>query len=426
MGFISFKIASPCHIATDAASEATVRKFYSKLNITWSDTFIDNTLSAYVNDSNVVNDAYSLVSQVIDQINAVPRKWAHLDGALYPDGTFYPMPGNTLSAAENQVGWWGEEECDSSGEWLTDPTLITQFAARPLYNLTVCGENIYGEYPRSFEINVYTLATDSVPVHTETVVNDVGTDWVLSKVDVGDSQAVKWDKTLAVAITTCEKIELIVKKWNVTGRVVKISEFYSAITNEYTDNDVVSLRLLEESEIADGTLPVGNISCNEVDIKLQNVDNKFFWNNTASPIHTQLKVNRKIVAYLGIELADTSIHWETLGTFFSGDWDAEENDTTASTVARDRMELLRKSDYEVSELQENITLYALAELVLNDAKTKITDLRWNIDTDLQNFTIPYAWFTKQSYFKCIKTIAGACMGRAYMDRDDVLQIETDL
>jgi len=427
-GFISFlaPLSMTCHGITDDLAKATVRKMHSKLEITWSDSFIDNTLSASVNDSNVVNDAYSLISQVIDQVTAVPRQWAHLDGALYPDGTFYPMPGNILSAAENQVGWWGTEECDSSGEWVVDPTLITQFAARPLYSLIVCGENIYGEYPRSFEINVYTLAADVVPVHTETVTDDVGTGWALSKVDAGDAQAVKWDKTLTVDINSCEKIELIVKKWNVAGRVVKISEFYTAIVNEYDGDDIVSLRFLEESEIADGTLPVGNISCNEVDIKLQNVDNQFFWNNTASPIHTQLKVNRKIVAYLGIEKADTSIHWETLGTFFSGDWDAEENGTTASTTARDRMELLRKADYEVSELQEDITLYDLAELVLNDAKTKITDLQWNIDIDLQNFIIPYAWFPKQSYFKCIKSIVGACMGRAYMNRNDVLQIETDL
>lgn len=415
-----------CHDDTDTLHEATTRKFHGKVEITWSDSFIDNTLSATVNDSNPVNESYSLISQAVDETIAIPRQWAHLDGELYPDGTFYPMPGNTLFAAENQVGWWGVEECDSSGEWTTDPTLVTQFAARPLYSLTVCGENIYGEYPRSFVINIYELSTDTVPIHTETVVDDVGTGWTLSKVDAGDPQSVKWDKTLAVNITSCEKIELIIGKWNTAGRVVKVSEFYTVIKNEYGDDDIVSLRFLEESEIADGTIPVGNISCNEVDIKLQNVENQFFWNNTDSPIHTQLKVNRKIVAYVGIEKTDTTIHWETLGTFFSGDWNAEENGATASTTARDRMELLRKADFEVSELQENITLYDLAEIVLNDAKTKITDLQWVIDTELQNYIIPYAWFKKQSYFKCIKTIVGACMGRAYMNRDDVLHLETEL
>lgn len=415
-----------CHDETDALQEATVRKYHGKLEITWSDSFIDNTIAASVNDSNPVNDDYSLIGQVMDESLDTTRKWAHLDDVIVPDGSYYPMPGNALSAAENQVGWYGEESSDSSGEWVTDPTLTTTFAARPMSTLSLCGDNVYGEYPVSFDVKIYTNVGDSVPVHTESVVNGVGTGWTLSKVNVGDSQAVKWDKSLTVEINSCEKMELIIKKWSDTGRVVKITEFYSAITVTYTDEDIVSLKLLEESEIADGTLPVGNISCNELDVRLQNVENEFYYNNTDSPIHTQLKINRKIVAYLGIELADTSIYWEKLGTFFSGDWKAEENDTLAGTTARDRMELLRKADFEVSELYENITLYDLAEIVLNDAKTKITDLQWNIDTNLQNFTVPFAWFEKQSYFKCIKEIAQACMSRAYMDRDDVLQIETDL
>jgi len=237
---------------------------------------------------------------------------------------------------------------------------------------------------------------------------------------------VKWDKTLTTSIDTCQKVELIIKKWNTPFRVVKISEFYTAITKTYYDDDILSLKLLEESEIADGSLPVGNISCNELDLKLQNVENRFFWGNTASPLHTLIKINRRIQAWIGIELADSTIYYVLLGTFFSGDWDAEELGTSVSTAARDRMELLRKADYEISPLSENITLYDLAELVLNDAKTKIADLEWNISTDLQNFTLPYGWFKKQSYFECIKQIAGACMGRAYMDRDDVLQIDTDL
>ena len=417
-----------CHDETDDQHEATTRKFYGKLEITWSDSFIDNTIAASVNDSNPVNDWYSLIGQVMDESLSTTRKWAHLDGELVPDGTYYPMPGNALQAAENQVGWYGAEESDSSGEWLIDPTLTTTFAARPMSALSICGDNINGEYPVSFEVKIYTLATDVSPVLTESVVDGVGTGWVLSKINVGDSQAVKWDRTLVTEINSCEKMELIIKKWSDTGRVVKITEFYSAITITYTDDDIVSIKLLEESEIADGTLPVGNISCNELVVELQNVGNQFFYNNTASPIHTQLKINRKIVAYVGIKLADSSetIYWEKLGTFFSGDWDAEENGTTAGTTARDRMELLRKSDFEISELYEDITLYDLVEIVLNDAKTKIIDLQWNIDSGLSSFTLPFAWFEKQSYFECIKQITQACMGRAYMDRDDVLQIEVDL
>lgn len=428
-----------CHDEIDAASRANIRKFHSKIEVTWTDSFIDNTTAATANDTNRIHDVTSLISQTMDGVTAVPRRWAHLDDTIVADGTFYPMPGTTLLAATNQVGWWGKEECNSDGEWIQStttttttmtpnqyPTLTTTFASRPIYSLLVCGDNIYGEYPRSFEIKVYTLSTDTVPVYTDSVTDDVGTGWVLSNVVAGDAQAVKWDKTLTTSIDSCQKIELIIKKWNVGLRVVKISEFYTAITETYTDDDILSMKLLEESEIADGSLPVGNISCNELDFKLQNVENRFFWGNTDSPLHDLIKINRRIRAWIGIELADDSIYYVLLGTFFSGDWDAQELGTDVSTAARDRMELLRKADYETSPLNENITLYDLAVLVLDDAKTKITDLEYNISTDLQNYTLPYGWFEKQSYFKCLKQIAGACMGRAYMDRDDVLQIDTDL
>ena len=73
---------------------------------------------------------------------------------------------------------------------------------------------------------------------------------------------------------------------------------------------------------------------------------------------------------------------------------------------------------------EDVTLYDLAEALLEDAILNIPmpDLSYEIDTALQGFVVPYGFFPRQDYFACIKDIVTACMGQAYMSRDDVLII----
>ena len=92
---------------------------------------------------------------------------------------------------------------------------------------------------------------------------------------------------------------------------------------------------------------------------------------------------------------------------------------------RDRMELLRRAEYKGSSLLTNTTLYALASEVLESARDDIpmADLQWSLDVSLQNFDLPYAWFSKTNYFEAIRTIVEACMGQAYMSREDILIIE---
>lgn len=408
------------------ACEKVIRKFHGKVEITWTDPYIDASIAVSANDENYVHSLCDSIEQAANLKEIIPKKWAHLDGNIKANGTYYPMPGTNLTAANNEIGWWGGIRCNSNGEWAANPILTVIFASRAIHAINVIGNNYLGEYPVSFIVRIYTLSGDVVPVLTETVTNGVGAGWSRSKVIDTDATAVKWIKALNPVIGTAQKMELEIVKWSTGFRVVKIAEFYTSIVTTYTDDDILSLKLTEESDIAEGTIPIGNISCNELDLKLQNIDDQFFIGNTDSPIYTLLKKNRRIRAWIGIEIADGSTEYKLLGTFFSGDWDASELATFARTSARDRMELLRTSDFEISELYENITLYDLAVEVLDDAVIKIPDLVYNIDITLDDFTLPYAWFKKQSYFQCIKDIVGACMGRAYMDRNDVLQLGTDL
>jgi len=113
--------------------------------------------------------------------------------------------------------------------------------------------------------------------------------------------------------------------------------------------------------------------------------------------------------------------WVPLGTFWSGDWSAPEDDVYAATTGRDRLELLRKSTYSTSKVQQNKTLYDLAVAVLQDAGLKPEEY-W-VDPELQQYTVPYAYFEPQSHREALRKIAEACLGQVYCDRNGIVRVE---
>lgn len=115
------------------------------------------------------------------------------------------------------------------------------------------------------------------------------------------------------------------------------------------------------------------------------------------------------------------IWWVPLGVFWSGDWSAPEDGVYAQTTGRDRLELLRKSTYSTSTVQVNTTLYDLAVAVLQDAGLKSEEY-W-VDTELQQYTIPYAYFEPMSHREALRLIAEACLGQVYCDREGIIRVE---
>ncbi len=432
----------------DTAIHATMRKIRGRIEVTWTDSDIDPTIDVTANDYNRINDATEVPSgnenlqHAADGVNYPAYKYAHLDQDLICDGSFHPFPGITLQSANNETGWWGKTACNSNRYWIDsaattttstttlipvgeNPTLAVTFAARAINSLLVVGDSQYNEYPVSFEIRIYDAVAGGNLLYTDNVTNSVGTGWILD--------GVSWRKSIPEPdvsdLYSCRRMELEIIRWSRANRVVKITEFYTSIMETYEGYDIISMTLLEEMLISDGSLPVGNISANELDIKLQNIEDRFFVGNTDSPIYETIKRNRRIRAWLGITLPPfntdpdlETIEWIPLGVFWSGDWQADELGTFVSTSARDRMELLRKSDFEASELYEDITLYDLMEIVLDDARLKMPDLVYNINTSLADITLQYAWFDKVSYFEAIREICEACQGYAYCDRYGILQI----
>jgi hypothetical protein len=116
--------------------------------------------------------------------------------------------------------------------------------------------------------------------------------------------------------------------------------------------------------------------------------------------------------------------WVPLGTFWSLDWDSPDDTLEATVTARDRMELLRKGTYQTSQVQENKSLYELAEAVLQDAGLNSDE--YTIDDALDDIVIRYSWFDPISHREALRRIAEAGLAAAFQNRDGKIQIESFL
>lgn len=302
------------------------------------------------------------------------------------------------------MGWWGSQLSGVDGAFILPyPTLTASFYSRPILSLKVIGDSARLEYPVDFTIKLYDGA-DTL-LHTETVASN---------------SLVVWSKTLSSAITQVTKMVLEITKWSHVNRQVKVLEFFTSIQEVYEGDDILMLNLLEEREVSQGSLPVGNISSNEIDIRLVNENRKFDAGNTSSPLYQLIKNNRRIKAWLGV---DTSLGKEfvPLGIFWSGGWEVSEEEIFAQTTGRDRLELLRKTTYSTSEVQINTTLYDLVIDVLIDAGLEVAE--YFVDTNLQQFIVPYAYFEPQSHREALRKIAEASLGQVFCDRNGIVRVE---
>ncbi|MCK9428320.1 MAG: hypothetical protein M0P92_06535 [Acholeplasmataceae bacterium] len=388
-----------------AASKEVDRYPIAKVRITWTDPFIDLSIDTSDNGANRV--AYPLLCA--DLITETPKKWFSTNKSKTNAG-FFPAPSNYNEARVFQFGFWGSEVADASGEFATNPILNVSFHPRPVFGFTLAGDTARGQYPVNFTIKL------------QRVVDEIVTD--LETLNYIDNDQVVLSGVFPTAHSDATNIQIEISKWSEPGAVVKISELYSAVVKEYDKDDILDLQLLEETDLSDATLPIGNMSSNELSLNLQNLDNELFPSNTHSELYTQIKKNRRIEPFLGFNVSGTD-YYIAKGVYWSGDWTVRENDSGAQCSARDRMELFRNIMYEgfsdseedVAEMTywEDIGVKDLLVIILDSLLPVMSDLVYDIDDALNDIVIPIAFFKRQRYFKVIQDLVRAGLGYAYID-----------
>lgn len=370
---------------------APIRKVYGKIQIDYSDPEIDQSINATSNDMNYT----SYPMQIVNGKDTPNYNYLTLDDTWQLGDEKRLAPGES-ETEYIQYGLWGEQLSNNNGGFNTNPLIELIFVARPIRSLKLVGDSKKDEYPVDFEIRLYNGGV----VYTETVTNN---------------NKVSWTKEIE-QINEIEKVEIEIMRWNKPNRVIKIMEVFSSIQEIYEGEDIISINLIEERETSQGSLPVGNISSNEIEIVLNNVNREFDAGNKDSRLYGLVKPNRKIQAWLGTE--DELV---PLGLFWTKDWDVPEDGVIAKSIGRDRLDRLRESNYSTSKVEVNKTIYELAEIILQDAGLKV-DQYW-IDEELKSFIVPYAYFEPVSHREALRQLVTACLGQVYCDRQGVIRFE---
>jgi len=374
----------------------TIRQILGKVQITYTDPFFSAGIVAEASETG----RFTYPAQTTDNVTEEAYKWFSLHRNLL-DGTFHLLPSNQ----EYSVGWWSATLCSGAGVFLAPPVLTITHAARTVESLLVVGDDKLDEYPTWFVVRLYTAG--DVLVHTEAVNTGSTVTWSLA-IDPHDD-IVK--QTLTIA------------RWSRPDSVAKIAQFFTMLEETYQDGDLFSIRVLEEREFSQPTIPQGNISSNVLTVRLNNIDDLFNAGNFNSRLYGYLLNNRAIRAWLGCDLHSGVRHWFPLGTFYTRDWNAPEGEAWAEVTGYDMMDRLKQTEFSVSQVYENITLYDLAVIIMADAG--LTSADWDIDAvlDTAAYTIPYAWFNRMSHREALRRIAAAALGQVYCNRDGKIVLE---
>lgn len=384
------------HIETlQRSMNAPVREIFGMVEITYTDPFNDFSLEFAASEQ-----AYNTrLPDLADGVAGPRYKWFNLHENKL-DGSYHPI-GTAQNRAET-VGWWGTTFSDSTGRFSKPPMITITFSSRALVSLSVSGDPLFENMPVDFDIKAY----DSRDV------------LVLTKAVTGNTLYTWFEAITPLYDVT--KLELIVRRINKPNTTPKITEFFTAIKEVYEGNIVANIELLEETGYTSGSLPMGNVSSNEIDITLSNIDRRFDLNNKDSILYGYVKRNRQVKAWLGA-MVYGSIQWAPLGTFWTTQWDIRKDSLTATLVARDRLELMRRTYYERTLLRLNQNAYVLFEDILADAGL-LSD-EYIIDTSLMEISIPFAWFERMTHRDALQRLASFAPIQVYCTKDNIIKVD---
>ena len=373
-----------------SAMKQPTRRIFGKVAITYTDPIL--TAEDYAEASSVAYN--SNLGQLTDTITSTDRHYF----TLYDNDLSGNYP---VSDAYSQVGWTSGVISDAQGVFAEPPYVKLNFSARPIFSISVAFDKLRNNIARDFVV---------------TAIDENSNAFSYSFVD-NTEEIVEVSLAAPLANIVSLKVEVSkVSKPNSPAVILDIPLSSTVLYKGYEDvSELISIDMLEELTYEDEIEALGGVSANEVTVALDNSSRDFFF-NSGSAIASQLRRNRKIVPWLGVEIRPGSIEWYTLGTYWAYKWDVPTEGLTAKVVGFDTIGLLDQTDYTEHQVQINKSIGELTEYVLNDAKRKLRFIEYDIDPALYDIVIPYAWFDRGSHAAALRKISLCYPMHIYCDR----------
>lgn len=364
------------------------RRIFGKVYITYtdpmleSDTVFDYSTMAY----------NSHVEQLTDNVH----ESEHTYFTLYDND----LTGRyKLSDSRSQVGWTSSQLSKADGTFDGDVWVSISFEPRPVKSFTIAFDDKHGNLVKDFAVLLVT--TENAVYNYEYRDNTDAT------IEVN---------TEGYEIKTATILVARVAKPFYPATILSLPLSSTILYTGYEDqSELINIDLLEELTYEDEIEALGGVSANEVTVALDN-SNKDFYFNSRSLVSKQLKRNRKIAPWLGVEIDKGLIEWYALGTFWSYKWDVPTNGLSAKVVGFDTIGLLDTTSFMNHKMLINKSVAELIAYVLDDAKSQLNFIEYVIDPALSDIVIPYAWFEKGSHTKALRKISMCYPMHIYCDR----------
>ena len=351
-------------------------------------------------DNEAYNDNTSIVTgeapisrkgQLTNKKRNMDHKYATFEKDYFKlDGSFCIPP--TPDEGNSELGWWSDDISDENGVFTSYQILEFNFTEEHnSMGLTITFDTMANEYASDFDIEIYRL--DGTLIHKEEVTGNDNPLYVLIK-----------------GLDNYGRIVITIKKWAKPYRRARITEVDFGVIQEYQDDKIIKLNMIEEMNIISDKIP-----SNEIKFTIDNKSKEF---NILNPegFYRFLKERQEVQASIGVEVRENEFEYIPMGKFYLTDWQSDEGALTASFTARDVFELLESIDYK--ESLTNTNLYDLVEDVLTKANVK----DYFIDEGLKN--IPTNGFTKSlNSRKALQYIGIAGKAAVYQCRQGILQIK---
>jgi hypothetical protein len=342
---------------------------------------------------------------VVGANNAYHSKPAQIVGGAFDpiSPTTFVLYDNNLSGQygvlgrNTLVGFVSSSISDSTGAFATPVVLDTTFAPKLMQSLEIAGD--LGRQIALVDFDITITNAD----------NQTFTQQVRGNTDV--------DLTVALQLLLdVNRATLIIYKISAPGFPAVVMKLSIASTITYDETRLMSMDLLEELSYEDSIASLGSLSANEITVVLDNSNDDFYIGNTGSPISRQLKKNRRIMPWLGIEDETGTVVWSALGTFWAYRWTVPVDSLTATVVGFDTIGMLGTAQYNKHPVYANIALSTILTDILVDAQETLPSLQFDIDASLSNISVPYVWFKRASHRDALAKVASSGLVDIYCDR----------
>lgn len=324
------------------------RHLKARVRIDYSDANIDSTIIAWAGTT----ARGSYLNQTYNGREDVSYKYASLDGKWVLDGTWVLCPETEAEQDAYEIGWRSVQLSTADGtfqsyttshavlgkkllgsimlgEMVDVPHVSVNFLPRTISQVRVSFDNARMEYARDFDIVFYNQA------RTE-----------LYRLQVTDNTGVKYISAITTQYLVAQ-MTVRVYKWSESNACAKVAEIYTAVSELYTDKDILSLQVIENRELSDDGVPLGTTASGQIVLQLFNKYRRFDNTNTTSAIYNLIREGVRIRPEIG-----DGTNWVPLGVFFAKSWDIPRNDIVVTVSGVDRLALMAESEYKSNVIIE--------------------------------------------------------------------------